>query len=203
MNALIRFLPIAAGLALLAACGGPTASDNLADLDAKLTNGADNGVDAANEAIALAAAGGKIEKAPGAIATKNAKPQGQALNDLSGRAGGPQGDCAKNVKIGPEWADRMPHPFRLYPGAKLVEAGGIDKERCTLRIISFTTPAAVEPVLDYYYTQAKRAGYDAEHLLSQNEHQLGGTRKDGGAYVVFARATPGKPTEVNIVANAD
>ena len=203
MTASIRFLSIAASLALLSACGGPASTDNLADLDAKLTNGADNAAADANAAIALAAAGGTIEKAPAAKEVKGTGPQGDALGSLSGKNGGKQGSCAKDVKTGPEWADRMPAAFRLYPGATLAEAGGVDREQCTLRILSFTTAAGVDPIMDFYYTQAKRAGYDAEHLLSQGEHQLGGTRKDGGAYVVFARATDGKPTEVNIVANAN
>jgi hypothetical protein len=214
MTVSIRSLCLAGSLALLAACQGQSADDNLADLDARLTNGADN-VAAANEAedanaaIAMAAAGGRIEKAPAAVETKAVAPQGRSVGDLvrqqaSGQGANgaaPQGDCAKDVKTGPEWADRMPQAFRVYPGGKLVEAAGIDKERCTLRIISFTTSAGIDPVLDYYFTQAKRAGYDAEHLVSGGEHQLGGTNK-GGAYVVFARRA-GALTEVDIVANAN
>jgi hypothetical protein len=209
MIASIRLLSLAGGLALLAACQGPTDTDNLADLDARLTNGAANEADAANEAIALAAAGGRLEKAPRAIEVKTATP-GRGLGDLvrqqaagKGGAGAAQGGCAKDVKMGPEWADRMPEPFRLYPGSKLAEAAGIDKERCTLRIVSFTTAAAIDPIIDFYYTQARRAGYDAEHLLSEGEHQLGGTRKDGAAYVVFARRLQTGQTEVDIIANAN
>ena len=201
----IRSLCLVGGLALLGACGGAKDADNLADLDAKLTNGANE----ANEAIARAAAGGNIQKAPAAIETKSVATAGRTLGDLarqqaagkSGQAG--QGDCAKNVKSGPDWAERMPAPFRVYPGAKLQEAAGLDKEQCNLRIVSFTTSAAVDHIIDYYYTTARQAGYDGEHLLSQGEHQLGGTReKDGAAYVVFARRAAGGETEVDIVANA-
>lgn len=208
MTASFRFLCLAGSLALLSACGSKTETDNLADLDAKLTNGADNAVDEANAAIALAAAGGKLEKAPAAVETKSVTPAGGngplgalARQQAAGKTGGAaEGSCAKDVKMGPEWADRMPQAFRLYPGAKLVEAAGLDKEQCTLRIISFTTPAGIDPVLDYYYTQARRAGYDGEHLLSGGEHQLGGTTKAGAAYVVFARQK-GALTEVDVVAN--
>lgn len=56
INVSIRFMPIAAGLALPAACGGPAAAENLANLDAKL----------ANVAIAPTAAGRTIETAPAA-----------------------------------------------------------------------------------------------------------------------------------------
>jgi len=194
MPASIRSLCLAGGLALLAACQGGGNADNLADLDARLTNGANDAAEA-DAAIALAAAGGQIEKAPVAVQTKAVASQGQPIGNAV------QGPCARDVKMGREWADRMPASFRLYPGATLVEAGNVDKEECTLRVISFTTPAGIDPVLDYYYTQAKRAGFDGEHLLSGGEHQLGGTSKDGGAYVVFARLKDGK-TEVEVIANA-
>lgn len=233
MIASIRSLSLGAGLAmslaLLAGCGGRTEADNLADLDAKLTNGIENGAaanaanaggavneaDAANQAIALAEAGGRIEQAPAAVESKIVSPTGRSPADViraqaggapAGAApgGGRTGGCARKVKSGPEWAERMPAAFRLYPGAKLVEAAGVDTDSCTLRVISFTTGAAIDPVLGYYYTQAKRAGYDAEHLVSGGEHQLGGTRaKDGIAYMVYARRTPANLTEVDIVANAD
>jgi hypothetical protein len=208
-------LCLLASLASLAACQGGTGADNLADLDAKLTNGvgntadAANAADAANEAIALAAAGGRIEQAPPAVETKHVAPAGRTLGDLaraqaSGKAGGSgQGGtpCAKNVKYGPEWADRMPTPFRLYPGGKLAEAAGVDQERCTLRIISFTSAAAIDPIINFYYTQARRAGYDAEHVVNGGEHQLGGTDAEGAAYVVFARRIANGQTEVDVVAN--
>lgn len=211
MTVSIRSLCLAGSLVMLAACQGQSADDNLADLDARLTNGAENVANAANDAedanaaIAMAAAGGRIEKAPAAVETKAVAPQGRSVGDLvrqqSASGAAAQGDCAKDVKSGPEWADRMPQAFRVHPGGKLVEAAGIDKERCTLRIISFTTSAGIDPVLDYYFTQAKRAGYDAEHLVSGGEHQLGGTNEDG-AYLVFARRA-GAQTEVDIVANAN
>ena len=227
MSASFRSLCFVASLALLASCKAPSEADNLADLDAKLTNGVPNAADAAsaanaaneavaaNEAIALAAAGGRIEQAPAAVETKHIAPAGRTLGDLArqqaagARAGpasaaAPGGSpCAKNVKSGPEWADRMPAPFRLYPGGKLAEAAGVDEERCTLRIISFTSAAGIDPILNYYYTQARRAGYDAEHLVSGAEHQLGGTNAKGAAYLVFARRIANGQTEVDVVANAD
>lgn len=218
MSASLRSFCLITSLALLAACQGRTDADNLADLDAKLTNGVANAADeaiAANEAIALAAAGGHIEQAPPAVETKHVAPAGRTLGDLvrdqaSGKTGGKAsgsgeggGSCAKNVKYGPEWADRMPKPFALYPGGKLAEAAGVDEERCTLRIISFTSATGIDPILNYYYTQARRAGYDAEHLVSGGEHQLGGTGANDAAYVVFARRIANGQTEVDIVANAN
>ncbi|MBT2188904.1 hypothetical protein [Sphingobium nicotianae] len=208
MSASLRSICLVASLALLSACQPRTQADNLADLDAKLTNGADNmvnGAGDADEAIALAAAGGRIEKAPAAVETKHVAPAGHALGDLAGSAsasGQGGSPCAKNVKYGNEWADRMPEAFRVYPGAKLAEAAGVDEAHCTLRIISFTTATGIDPIIDYYYTLARRAGYDGEHLVSNGEHQLGGTNPKGAAYIVFARRLANGQSEVDVVANA-
>ncbi|MBB5984406.1 hypothetical protein [Sphingobium lignivorans] len=203
-----RSLCLCGGLALLAACGGQKEADNLAELDARLTNGSDALSDDASDAIAIAEAGGKIEKAPPAKET--GETPGRATigglvrrGDGAGAAPAP-GGCASDLKSGSEWAERMPRPFRLYPGARLTEAAGIDREQCRLRVVSFATDAGIDQIMDYYYTQARRAGYDAEHLLSQGEHQLGGTReKDGAAYVVFARAGKDGQTDVDVIANAE
>jgi len=191
---------------MLTACDSPTETGNLAALDAMLTNGA--GVDPE----VLAAAGGRIEKAPAAIASKDAAPGAATLGALAGQQAAQdngasqnpgRGDCTRSIKYGSQWAERMPEPFRLYPRGTLTEAAGTDKAPCNkLRVISFTTPASIDQVMDYYYTQAKRAGYDAEHLLSDGEHQLGGTRGEA-AYVVFARAGKSAATEVDVIANVN
>lgn len=211
MPALFRSLCFLGGLAMLAACNGAKDADNLAALDAKLTNGAVDGV--SNEVIdaeVLAAVGGRMEKAPTAIETADSLPGARALSDLihkrtgkdgSGASAGAAGDCAKFVQYGAEWAERMPEPFRAYPRARLIEAAGTAKAPCTLRLLSFSTPAGPDAVMDFYFTQAKRAGYDAEHLLIGNEHQLGGTKGEA-AYVVLARRGEGQQTEVDVVANA-
>ncbi len=209
MTASFRSLCLLGGLVLLSACKGGGDADNLAALDAKLTNGADNAAynDAAIDPDVLAAVGGNIEKAPAAVETKDAMSGAQTLGDLARRqAAGSKSatgdDCVKAVQYGPEWAERMPEAFRLYPRGTLAEAAGIDKARCNkLRIISFTTPADITSVIDFYYTQAKRAGYDAEHLVSKGEHTLGGTRGDA-AYVVFVRRGANNLNEVDVVANA-
>lgn len=205
-----------AGLCLLlAACQDRDTQNDLDALDARLTNGAAAGVIEARSAAereAQAAAGGRIEAAPAAKAPGEADGASVTLGDMArrqaaGRASAVPaavagGNCADSVVPGKEWAQRMPAPFRLYPRAQLLEAAGNQTDRCKLRVISFTTDVPVESVLGYYYTQAKRAGYDAEHLLVRNEHQLGGTRGDL-AYVVFARGERDGRTSVDIIANVN
>jgi hypothetical protein len=96
----------------------------------------------------------------------------------------------------------MPDPFTLYPGAQLTEAAGAEKDGCTLRAASFVTPVPKQGVIDYYYTQARRAGFDAEHRIVEGDNVLGGTRKaDGSAYFIVFTNAPGGKTGVDIIAD--
>jgi len=210
-----RLLCLAGLCAALAACNDKDKQADLNALDARLTNGAGAGglapqSDAEREA--QQAAGGRIDPAPAAIAS--ADVGGSAtLGELArrkavrGGTAGPAaaaagGSCASSVDYGNEWAARMPAPFRLYPRARLAEAAGNQTDRCKLRVISFSTDVPLDRVLAYYFTQARRAGYDSEHLLVREEHQLGGTKGDL-AYVVFARPGAGGRTDVDVVANVE
>ena len=56
--------------------------------------------------------------------------------------------------------------------------------------------------MDYYYTQARRAGYDVEHRVMDGDHVLGGTRKDdGGAFFLLFTDAPGGRTTIDIIAD--
>ncbi len=209
MKASLRSLCLVGAVALVAGCQNRTEADNLAALDAKLTGGANAAQANAADAGANAADLGQLEKAPPAVAVQGEASGNRTLGELarwqaSGKpvAGADGSDCARSVKSGPEWADRLPEPFRIYPDARVVEAAGLDKERCRIVIVSFATRASIDQVMDFYYTTARRAGFDGEHLLSGTEHQLGGTNEqDGAAYVVFARPGEKGETEVDLVAN--
>jgi hypothetical protein len=171
-----RLLTVPLACALLGACGGGK-GDNQSDitaLDSKLTNSADNG-----------ALGNRIVVDPAKVRG------GTALA---------AGDCIKQVRYGNDWAKRMPEPFTLYPGATLTEAAGTSENGCTLKVISFTTTAPAQAVVDHYAGLARAAGYDAGQELANGEIQLGGTRaRDDAAYVVFAARRPDGRTSVDIV----
>ena len=189
-------------LSLLAACGDKSGTNEMASLDERLTNTTD--ATGSLDAEVLRAAGGTIEKAPPATVTTDAGPQQLTLGGLAKRQAGGKGGggCNADVRYGPEWAKRLPKAFALYPRATLQEAAGVSNGRCDIVIASFTTPASVDQVIDFYYTQARRAGYDAEHLLYGQEHRLGGLRgEDGPAYVVFVRKNANGGAEADIVAN--
>jgi hypothetical protein len=123
-----------------------------------------------------------------AVAREQQQPGGNAV-------------CRKQLESGAQWADRLPEPFAVYPGAKLLEAAGADRDGCTLRVATFTSPVPLQSVMDYYYTQARRAGFDAEHRITGGQHVLGGTRKDdGGAYLLLFSQANGQ-TNIDLIAD--
>jgi hypothetical protein len=113
-----------------------------------------------------------------------------------------KGTCTAKLQYGAGWAGRMPPEFPVYPRGRVKEAGGVDGDICDIRVVTFTTSASMQNVVDYYYTRARKSGYDAEYLIRAGEHVLGGTRdNDGGAYFITFNRHPGGGTSVDIVAN--
>jgi len=113
-----------------------------------------------------------------------------------------KGACNAKLQYGAGWAGRMPPEFPVYPRGRVKEAGGVDGGICDIRVVTFTTSASMQNVVDYYYTRARKSGYDAEYQIRAGEHILGGTRdNDGGAYFITFNRNPGGGTSVDIVAN--
>ncbi|MGU3389923.1 hypothetical protein [Sphingomonas sp. M1A8_2b] len=109
--------------------------------------------------------------------------------------------CAQKIGYSAEWANRLPADLPLYPAARLTEAAGADKDGCRLRVVSFSSSAGVQKMLDYYYTKASGAGYSAGHSTDGKQHVLGGVRGDD-AYVVYVTARAGGGSDVDMVSNA-
>lgn len=156
------------------------------------------------QAQAVKLAGGKLLSTPALSegeAMASTVTLGAVAREQNGRRGG-NGACARKLIYGTEWAQRLPEPFTLYPGAQLTEAAGAQTDGCTLRAASFVTPAPRQGVMDYYYTLARRAGYDGEHKIMGGDHVLGGTRKsDDSAYFILFTDAPGGKTSVDIIAD--
>lgn len=111
------------------------------------------------------------------------------------------GNCSAKVTYSAGWVNQL-GDLPVYPGAHVIEAAGSNHGDCALRIVNFTTPAPAQRVIDYYYTQATNAGYDAEQQTDGRERVLGGTRaKDGGAYIVFVDPSDGGGSSVDLVVN--
>lgn len=108
--------------------------------------------------------------------------------------------CSSAVSYSAEWVNRL-GDLPVYPDGHVSEAAGSNHAGCALRIVSFTTTAPADRVIDWYYTQATKAGYDGEQQTDGHERVLGGTRaKDGGAYLVFVDPADGG-SSVDLVVN--
>ena len=155
---------------------------------------------------ALRLAGGQLMRAPDAVAWADtcdsncaAPPARPAtLGGLARQQGGEA--CAADIQYGAGWAQRLPAAFPVYPRAALVEAAGVMNGRCNVRVVNFQSRAGLQAVLDFYYTQARRAGYTSEHVLRGEEHYLGGTKGDL-AYVVMIRPMAGGLVDVDLIAS--
>jgi len=161
------------------------------------------GAAAKDLAASVKLAGGKLLATPAPTQGEATESQA-ALAAIAREQSAPGGNayCRKQLAYGMQWANRLPDPFTVYPGARLVEAAGADKDGCTLRAATFVTPVPRQSVMDYYYTQALRAGFDAEHKLLGGDHVLGGTRKDdGSAFLLLFTEAPGGRTNIDIIAD--
>jgi hypothetical protein len=135
---------------------------------------------------------------PGAPA---AQPASAGHREMQRMASGEGTACGGPVEVDMGWARRLPAPFPVFPGARVTEAGGNDNGDCRFRVVTFTSDAAPERVLDWYRQRAAGAGYSAEHQRQQADHVLAGaSARDGGAFYLIV--TPaGRGSEVALIAN--
>lgn len=116
-----------------------------------------------------------------------------------------KGSCDAKLSYGAGWANRMPAAFPVYPKGRVQEAAGVSGAgvsggACDIRVVSFISGNPMKDVVDYYYTRAKNAGYDAEYVIRQGDHALGGTRGEDAYYITFAQRADGG-TAVDVVAS--
>lgn len=108
--------------------------------------------------------------------------------------------CPHDLHYSTAWVQRLPADIPLYPDARVDEAAGAAGPGCSLRVVSFSTAASIQNVVDWYYGRITAAGYSAEHQADGGQHVLGGTR-GGGAYVIYVQKRGDGRTEVDLVAN--
>lgn len=147
-------------------------------------------------------AGGKLMPAPqpakgGAAALAESAATAAQVAQASKAA---STDCSAKVQYSNTWAARFPADIPVYPRGAVQEAAGVEGDGCSLRVVNFVTPVTPDDVISFYYTKANQAGYGAEHKMDGNDHVLGG-RKNGKAYVVYARKLDSGLTEVDLVAS--
>lgn len=114
---------------------------------------------------------------------------------------GVQAKCTGNVAYSAGWANRLPPGVPLYPDARVAEAAGADGTGCALRIVSFSSAAPMQRLLDWYYTRTSGAGYAAEHSAEGDQHVLAGTRKQGGAFMLYLKPRKDGGTDVDLMAD--
>ena len=127
--------------------------------------------------------------------------QSLTLGALAEAQGGRVGQCAANVDYSAGWANRLPRGLPLYPDARVAEAAGADGQGCALRVVSFSSAAPMQRLLDWYYTKASGAGYSAEHHADGAEHVLAGNRRGGGTFMATMRARTDGGTDVDLMAD--
>lgn len=153
------------------------------------------------------AAGGKLMSAPAATAAgENGEPAltlgALAREQRSGNGKSKRACRAARVEYAMGWASKLPASFPVYPGAALTEAAGNDNGACSLRAVSFTTMAPIDEVVNFYYTTARRAGFNAERLERGGQQTLGGVRAtDDGAYHISFEPMRGGGTAVDLIVN--
>jgi len=209
--AMIRTFSLAAAATLaLAACGRKDAdTDNIAALDNQLTgNGAEATLSnelASQIAVDANLVGGAGAKT-GANGTAGRDAAGTPPADTAGATAdaaqpAAAGGCRIDVKFayGNDWANGLPATFPVYPGGKVTEAAGNDSGACRMRVVTFATGDGWQRVLDWYNTQAVRAGYSSEHQIKDGDHVLAGTKGDAAYYLIVTPA--GSGSTVSLIVN--
>jgi hypothetical protein len=187
-----------AGLLALAACSG-SAENNLAALDNELmANGVDPALTSALEDQILVDPDLVQQNQPNSARPAEAPVQAQYPdNGEPVRLGASR--CGPDFVRGPEWAQRMPREFPVYPGGRVTEAAGVDAGDCHMRVVSFTTADSHGRVLEYYRSHADRAGFSAEQQQRGDARILGGVRGDAAYYLVVTPMERG--SDVALIVN--
>lgn len=210
----LRHMALAGALALAACSGGGASENNLAGLDNEL-NDTDPALTSALEDQIAVDPQLAQQSNRNAVRPAETPAQAQYPAPLPGSAGAQQaqlsaaaaGDggiaCPGGAKwdYNPGWTQRLSATFPIYPGGKVTESAGANQGDCRIRAITFTTGDPYQRVLDWYHTQAVRAGYSSEHQIRDGDHILAGTNgAQGGAFYLIV--TPkASGAEVAIIAN--
>jgi len=151
-----------------------------------------------------AVAPGKLMRAPAPTTATGTGSitLGERAKDQVAKGKQASADCDRNFHYSASWATLLPAEFPLYPDAQVTEAAGNNDAPCRMRLVSFASKTQLQTLIDYYYTQAVRNGFTAEHQLADGEHILAGTReKDDGVYYLTFNARKDGGTDVDMIVN--
>lgn len=155
---------------------------------------------ARSKALELVGGAGKMKTAPTPRIIAEGAGTGPVIASAARAASlGPNGvNCGKVAGYTMAWAAKMPVAFPVYPRGNVQESAGTDSGGCALRVVTFTTPVALEEVMNFYYTRALAAGYKADRIRQGGEDMLGGA-KGGMSYLVSAQKLSSGRTQVDLV----
>jgi hypothetical protein len=137
---------------------------------------------------------------PGGDAGTGGQTMGElAQNQAAGKAA-TNAACYKNLRYSVAWAQRLPAELPLFTDAQVSEAAGNVSPGCDVRVVSFVSDAAIDRLVTFYETSAKRAGFAAERQGTGAERVVAGDKGSQAFYATF-RARQGGGTEVDLLAN--
>ena len=151
-----------------------------------------------------AVAPGKLMRAPAPTTATGTGSitLGERAKDQVAKGKQASADCDRNFHYSASWATLLPAEFPLYPDAQVTEAAGNNDAPCRMRLVSFASKTQLQTLIDFYYTQAVRNGFTAEHQLADGEYILAGTReKDDGVYYLTFNARKDGGTDVDMIVN--
>lgn len=157
---------------------------------------------AKEEAMALVGGSVNLKPAPTAKTVTGDVPETAVLTAATRAAVLPGGtDCSSAVEYSAAWAARLPKTFPVYPRGSTQEAAGTDKGQCSLRIVNYLTPVALDDVVSFYHSRAVNGGYTSEHLKKDGDNIVSGT-KGASSFVVYARKQANGLTDVDLITSA-
>lgn len=106
-------------------------------------------------------------------------------------------ECRKAIRGSFAIAASLPRIAAVMPHGMVRVAAGVDQPQCTLRLVRYVTPVAIEDALQYHHTVASREGFEPAYF-EQPEASLIADRR-GTYFMVFARRTSGDLTAVDVV----
>jgi len=110
--------------------------------------------------------------------------------------------CAPAMGYAAGWAARLAADLPLPPAAHVVEAGGVDRDDCTLRAVAFTAAVSPAEIARSYTDVARRAGYAVDVASGRGETLLRGRRaRDGAAFTLYLRDAGAIGTDARLVAD--
>lgn len=181
----------------LTACDGEKSADELAKARRKSAAAADPAVTAAladpimsDPDLSVADDSRRVRHVSGPAEVTyppRSKANARALAGLDGLAAP---TCGTGFTSGKAWIAKLPPAFAPYPGAGGIEASGMDKPGCRVRVASFATTATPWRILNHYRVRVTGAGYTAATSRRGADHVLTGSRlRDGASFYLIV--TPG------------